>query len=233
VKLQTGSIVVFSPVALTPAVRSKLTSISAKPPTTYLIAPDIEHHMQLSSWASAFPSAHIIAPEGLAEKRAEMNKKDKTCSILDFATIFTAKNKLNTKVSEEFDAEFEYEFVDAHMNKELVFHHKPSKTLIEADLLFNLPATEQYSKTGQDANSGVLTKFWNSLNNTRGDAKWQKRMLWYVLSSSDRDGFGESMKRINAWGFENIVPCHGDTILGDGKGIFQKVAEWHLQGKKH
>lgn len=189
--------------------------------------------MQLSSWASAFPSAHIIAPEGLAEKRAEMNKKDKTTSILDFKTIFTAKNKLETKVSAEFDEEFDYEFVDAHMNKELVFFHKPSKTLIEADLLFNLPATEQFSKTGQDASSGILTRAWIGLNNTKGTAVWQKRMLWYVLSSSDRPGFGESAKRIQKWDFENIIPCHGDVIMGEGKGIFEKVFEWHLQGKKH
>jgi len=189
--------------------------------------------MQLSSWASAFPAAHIIAPEGLAEKRVEMNKKDKTCSILDFKTIFTKKGKLETSVSKEFDEEFDYEYVDAHMNKELVFFHKPSKTLIEADLLFNLPATEQFSKTGVDASSGILTKMWVGLQNTKGTAIWQKRMLWYLMSSSDREGFNASAKRIEKWDFVNIIPCHGDVILGDGKGIFEKVFQWHLQGKNH
>ena len=186
----------------------------------------------MSDWASAFPSAHLIAPEGLAEKRAEANKKDKSVSILDFKTIFTAKNKQDVKISEEFDKEFDYEFVDAHLNKEIVFHHKPSKSLIQADLFFNLPATEQYSKTGLDPSSGIFTKIFAGLQNTAGDAKWQKRMLWYAISSGDRTGFNRSIAKIDKWGFENIVPCHGDSIVGDGRGIFEKVFQWHLQGKK-
>ncbi|KAG4415081.1 hypothetical protein IFR04_011806 [Cadophora malorum] len=188
--------------------------------------------MNLSAWYSAFPTSHVIGPEGLPEKRAQANAKDKSVTIIPFSTIFTAKNKSSIKISEEFDSEFEYEYVDAHPNKEIVFFHKPTRTLIEADLLFNLPATEQYSKSGVDPTTGWATKFFGALQNTRGDAVWQKRMLWYVFSKSDREGFNASMKRINGWGFENLVPCHGDSFVGDGKGVFEKVMQWHLQGKK-
>lgn len=135
-------------------------------------------------------------------------------------------------MDEEFDREFEYEFVDAHPNKELVFFHKASKTLIEADLLFNLPATEQYSRSGIDATTGWATKLFNGIQNTRGDAVWQKRMLWYVFSKGDREGFNRSMRRINGWGFENLVPAHGDCVVGDGKGVFEKVMAWHLEGMR-
>jgi hypothetical protein len=174
----------------------------------------------------------VIAPEGLAEKRAKANKTDKSITVLPFSTIFIAKSKASTKVDAEFDADFDYEFVDAHPNKELVFFHKPTKTLIEADLMFNLPATEQYSKAGIDATTGTFTKIFGALQSTKGTAAWQKRVLWYGLSSSDRTGFNKSVEKINGWGFENIVPCHGDSMVGDGKGIFEKVFEWHLKGKK-
>lgn len=230
VRLSSGNLAVFSPVALTPTVQTKLQSLGTT--VSYIAAPDLEHHIFLSSWAEAYPKAHIIAPEGLAEKRASINAKDKSVTTVPISTIFTAKNKESVRVSEEFDADFEYEFVDAHPNKELVFFHKPTKTLIEADLLFNLPATEQYSKAGIDARSGLLTKLFGGIQTTKGTAIWQKRMLWYAFSSGDREGFNKSIKRINTWGFENIVPCHGDTIVGDGKGIFEKVFAWHLQGKK-
>lgn len=232
VKLQSGSLAVFSPVALTPTVKTKISTLSPTSNVSYLIAPDIEHHIFLSQWAAAFPSAHIIAPDGLAEKRATMNNTDKSVTVLPFSTIFKKEGKESIKVSSEFDAEFEYEYVDSHPNKELVFFHKPSKTLIEADLLFNLPATEQYSKTGIDATTGWATKIFAGLQNTKGTAIWQKRMLWYVFSSGDRPAFNKSIQRINSWGFENIIPCHGDSILGDGKGLFEKVFSWHLQGKK-
>jgi hypothetical protein len=202
---------------------------------TYLVAPDIEHHIFLSTWAAAYPSAHIVAPEGLAEKRAEMNKTNKDVTILEFGTIFTTKEKGSPegiKVTEEFDSVFSYEYVDAHVNKELVFLHKPTKTMITADLIFNLPANEQYSKTGESANSGIWTKFFNSVANTRGDAVWQKRLLWYVFSKANRDGFNSSIQKINTWGIENVVPAHGDSIIGGGGAVFQKVFQWHLAGKK-
>jgi len=230
VKLTSGSLAVFSPVALTPTVQSHITALGGK--VSYLAAPDLEHHIFLSSWAAAFPSAKILAPEGLAEKRAKMNASDKSVTILPFSTIFTASNKASIKVDEEFDADFDYEYVDAHPNKELVFFHKKSSTLIEADLLFNLPATEQYSKSGESATTGWATRLAGYLQNTRGDAKWQKRVLWYGISSGDRTGFNKSIQRIAGWEATNIVPCHGDTILGTGKETWSKVFQWHLEGKK-
>lgn len=117
------------------------------------------------------------------------------------------------------------------MNQELVFHHKKSKTLIEADLLFNLPATEQFSKTGVSATSGILTKIFGGLQNTKGSAIWQKRMLWYGVSQ-DKPTFNESIARIAKWDFDRIIPCHGDVIESGGKGIFEKVMQWHLEGAK-
>ncbi|KAL2062391.1 hypothetical protein VTL71DRAFT_6657 [Oculimacula yallundae] len=233
VKLQSGTLAVFSPTPLTPLIKTTISSLSPSPtPISYLIAPDLEHHMNLSDWHAAYPTSHVIGPEGLPEKRAQANASDKSVTIIPFSTVFTAANKLTQKVTPEFDAEFSYEFVDAHPNKELVFFHRPSKTLIEADLLFNLPATEQYSKSGDSAETGWVTKLFVGIQNTRGEATWQKRMLWYVFSKGDRGAFNESVARIDKWGFENLVPAHGDSLVGDGKGVWSKVMQWHLQGKK-
>ena len=136
------------------------------------------------------------------------------------------------KVDEEFDAEFDVEYVGSHANKELVLCHKPDRTLIEADMMFNLPAREQFSRTGEDPTSGALTKLFIGLQNTMGAATWQKRFLWYVASSGDRKGFSESAKKIASWDFDRIIPCHGDVIETGGKDIFKKVFQWHLQGTK-
>jgi hypothetical protein len=231
VKLASGSLAVFSPVALTPTVRTKLASLSSSP-VSYLIAPDLEHHIFLSAWHAAFPSAHVIGPEGLAEKRAEQMRTDKSVTNVPFSTILKGNVQgKDIKVSEEFDKEFEIEYFPMHPNKEIVFYHKPSKVLIEADLLFNLPATEQYSRTGIDATSGWATKLIGALQQTSGTAIWQKRMMWYVFSRRDREGFNQRIKRVGEWGFETVVPCHGD-VIPDGQGVFRKVFEWHLMGKK-
>lgn len=162
----------------------------------------------------------------LPEKR-DKQKNEK----VPFAFLFK-KSAPITSISPEFDAEFDWEYVPAHLNKELVFHHKPTKTLITADMMFNLPATEQFSKTGVSAQSGLLTRLFGAMQSTAGTAIWQKRVIWYGTSSGDRKAFNQNVSRIQKWDFERIVPCHGDVIEGNGKSIFEKVFAWHLDAAK-
>jgi len=98
--------------------------------------------------------------------------------------------------------------------------------------MFNLPATEQFSKTGESATSGFWTKLFTVFNNTNGAATGQKRFIWYAISSGDRKGFNSSVAKIDNWDFDRIIPCHGDVVETGGKGIFQKVMAWHLAAKK-
>ncbi|GAM82764.1 hypothetical protein ANO11243_007500 [Dothideomycetidae sp. 11243] len=217
VRMANGNLAVFSPVALTDEVKSQVTQMGT---VKYIAAPDLEHHIFLEPWHKAFPDAKLIGPKELEAKRVQQG------SPLPFAHLW--KKDEAPSVDAEFDKEFEYTFVHAHPNKELVFNHKPTKTLIEADLMFNLPATEQMSKTGISPTSGYLTRLFNALNSPQGDALWQKRFLWYAMSRGDRPSFNKSVKIIDSWDFSRIVPCHGDVIEGNGKEIFRKVFAWHL-----
>lgn len=112
-----------------------------------------------------------------------------------------------------------------------MFWYKREKTLIQADLIFNLPAYEQYSRTGRAATEGVWTRLFTAFQNTAGEAMGQRRFVWYV-AGKERESFDESVRRIDGWDFERIVPCHGDVIETGGKEIFRKVMDWHLQKKK-
>lgn len=225
VKLTSGALAIFSPVALTPEVKEAVAGFGNN--LKYIIAPDIEHHIFISEWAMAYEGVHVIGPEGLKEKREASKEPFNT-----FHTVFRAATKATQKISAEFDSDFEYEYVEAHPNKELVFCYKPEKTLIEADLLFNLPATEQYSKSPESPSTGAATKLFGALQSTQGTAVWQKRVLWHLFSRADRPSFNASVVKIDSWDFTRIIPCHGDVIEQDGKGVFKKVFDWHLQGSK-
>lgn len=190
----------------------------------YLSALDFEHHLFISEWAKAFPNAKLLGPDGLSEKR----EKSQETAGTKFQHIWTQKNKADFEVDPAFDREFDYEYVGSHGNRELIFFHKPDKTLIEADLMFNLPATEQYSKTREGATSGMLTKLFVGLMSAEGTALWQKRFLWYAASVKDRRGFNKSIRKIDTWDFQRIIPCHGDVIESGAKAIFKNVFEWHL-----
>ncbi|KAF2804036.1 uncharacterized protein BDZ99DRAFT_452549 [Mytilinidion resinicola] len=222
VRLQSGALAVFSPVALTDEVKATVASLGE---VKYIAALDIEHHIFLGPWHAAYPNAKVLGPEGLLEKRTKQKNED-----VPFSVVFTANKP--TTVDSEFDSEFEYEFVAAHTNKEIVFNHKPTKTMIEADYIFNLPANEQYSKAGGHASDGILTKLFKAVNSTQGAAMGQRRFIWYAISSGDRKGYAASTAKINEWDFERIIPCHGDVIESGGKGIFQKIMAWHLESSK-
>ncbi|KAK0286065.1 hypothetical protein LTR91_000570 [Friedmanniomyces endolithicus] len=224
VQLASGNLAVFSPVALTETVKKELAGFG-NGQVKYITALDQEHHIFLEPWHKAFPDARVIGPETLPGYRDKQNYG----KIPQANWVLFKKGDMSTwRVSEEFDREFDAEYVSAHPNQELVFNHKPSRTLIEADLLFNLPATEQHSKAGVSATSGILTRLACAINNTKGSATWQKRFLWYALSAGDRPGFNKSAGRIAQWDFDRIVPCHGDVVEKDGKGIFEKVFGYHL-----
>jgi hypothetical protein len=236
VRLSNSTLAVFSPTALTPAVRSAVASLNA--PVTYLIAPDIEHHIFLSDWYKAFPNAHVVGPEGLPEKRASSS----SVTDIPFTSVFKAPTNGSTDNSQShtplasdaaFNADFKYEYVHSHVNKELVFLYKPDRTMIQADLLFNLPPTEQYSRVPENERKmSFLDRVGGALLSTQGPAVWQKRFLWYMASAKDRAAFNQSVHRINEWDFQRIIPCHGDVVDVDAKGIFRKVFEWHLVGAK-
>ena len=55
--------------------------------------------------------------------------------------------------------------------KDVAWLHKPTKTLIVADLVFNLPATEQYSLSKQ-RKTGILTKKLNPYT------EFHKNFIW-------------------------------------------------------
>ena len=189
----------------------------------YIAALDFEHHIFLGQWHEAFPTAKVIGMEGLAEKRTAQKNEE-----VPFAHVFTQANKGSMRIDEDFDRDFEYEYCGSHLNKELVFNYRPDRTMIEADLIWNLPGQEQYSKSSENATDGILTKLFQPLVSTVGSPVWQKRFLWYAGTKADRPGFEASVLRMQAWDFDRIIPCHGDVIETGGKATFNKVMQWHL-----
>ncbi|KAI5295538.1 hypothetical protein KEM52_001053 [Ascosphaera acerosa] len=223
VKLRSGSLAVFSPVAYTPSVEAKVGALGSQ--VRYLVAPDIEHHLFVKAWKDAHPDAKIIGVEGLQEKWAS-NPQTKGQKV-DY--IFTPGNKDTMTIQPDFDEEFGYEYVAAHQNRELVFCHRPSHTLIEADLLFNLPPTEQYSKTPDDLQGSPKARMMGKVGTaTPGHNIWQQRFLWYG-ALRDHKAAKPSIAKIAAWDFDRLIPCHGDVIESDAKRVFLDVFRWYLQ----
>lgn len=172
VKLSSGNLVVFSPVALEQEVRDALQSMGGN--VSFLIAPDLEHHLHLAAYKRAFPAAQVIAPLGLREKRAQQAGAEDV--PVDFE--LSRDNKATVKLPDEFARDCEIELFDGHPNREIAVLHRPSRTLIQADLMFNLPAHEQFSRSGLDPSTGLLTRLATYITNTQPGHLGQQRFLW-------------------------------------------------------
>ncbi|KAK9358338.1 hypothetical protein V1504DRAFT_461497 [Lipomyces starkeyi] len=180
----------------------------------FLISPDFEHHMALKSWKDKYPTAKIIGVEGLRSRKASQGVHvDHEISIAN-KVISPSEGGIEDP---ELDEVFKFVYLPSHPNKELVTYHIPTKTLIEADLLFNLPAIEQYSKSPTNPRSG-FTKLFNALH---PDSSWHRRMVNAMLK--DKEAAKTGLRAIQSLDYETIIPCHGDVITTDAKKKFNTL----------
>lgn len=119
VRLGDGSLLLYSPIALTGERRA---AVEALGPVAHLYAPNTFHHLWVGEWAAAFPAVRLHAPAGLAKKRPELR--------IDRVHGSSAEPAFAGVVEERRIAGFRLD--------EGVLIHLPSRTAIVADLVQNV-----------------------------------------------------------------------------------------------
>ena len=109
---------------------------------------------------------------------------------------------------EEWDDELQvFEIGGMPKIREYAFLHRPSKTLILADVMFNLPPEV-----------GRWTQMF--LRVTAGIREYPGMSRLFRFLIKDRAAFIASIREIAAQDFERIVVAHGDPIVHDAKAAF-------------
>ncbi|GAA5938645.1 uncharacterized protein JCM15063_005378 [Sporobolomyces koalae] len=201
IKLESGSVFLAASHPLCP---DTLASISAMGPVKHLVMFDAEHGMHTESYHKAFPEAKLYFPPSAT-------KKWKSNGLLsDTTDVFTYGEGKPDPFEVDTNGEIKSaDFTKAHLNEDIAFYHAPTKTMIEADLLMNLPPHEQYSKTTQRNSIPFLSKV------TPGSTA-HKKMLWYLVSKNKQE-MSRASKEVANWDFDRLIPCHGDVIETGGK----------------
>ncbi|ODV92268.1 hypothetical protein CANCADRAFT_147570 [Tortispora caseinolytica NRRL Y-17796] len=175
----------------------------------YLVIPDIEHYLAVDAYLEAYPDAHVIGPEPIAKRFPSITTNSWIPSSLAYRKLLPSDIGLT-----DLDDELEFVYLPGHVNKEIVMYHKPNKALISADLLFNLPATSQFSKSGIATPSNWYSRALNWISSARLDSNLQPWVLSHVFLKV-HDGSKKAISIMNAWDIKYIVMCHGEIIQGE------------------
>ena len=120
IKLETGELVIWSPVALDAVLKNEIDQIG---PVRYLIAPNTFHHVFLRDWQSAYPAAQLFGPSALRKKRLDLSFH----GDLDGGTALP------------WQAELPHVMVANKLTPESVFFHRVSQTVLFTDLIQQFP----------------------------------------------------------------------------------------------
>ena len=113
-----AGLVLYSPVALDDAA---ITDIQAIGEVCTIIAPNLYHHMYLRAAIAAFPAARVLVPDGLAAKIGPI----------------PGSHPITDKADPDLPNGLEHHVFSGHAIRETSLFHRPTGTLITADLLYN------------------------------------------------------------------------------------------------
>jgi len=194
IQLESGGVWILASTPLDDPTKAKIKELGE---VKYIMAADSGHYLFISDFKKEFPGAKVIVVDPLHEKLKGKVEIAGTYGIDDPHTEYG------------FESEIGACYFSGFLNHDVAFHHRASKTLIEADLLFNLPGHEQYSKSSSFL--GHLGLF-NILSPGSSTHHSMTNSL-----AKDKEAMKRDAKIVAAWDFERIIPCHGDVIEVHGK----------------
>ena len=170
IRLPTSEVFLYVSTPHTPATAE---TISQMGEVKWLVTPDGKHGMFIQEFVRAYPDAkYVFQARGYGCEMLTVISVIRPIGVAGFeekfpdikwAGLFGAGGEHQTYGFEPHVCRFPYMIsladltlplqitlaqVTSHMNHELLAIHHASGTLLEADMLFNLPPTEQFSRAG-------------------------------------------------------------------------------------
>lgn len=194
VKLGDGSLLVHSPVPLTAERRKAAEALGS---IAHLYAPNLFHHLSIGQWAAALPGARVHGPRDLAQKRPDL-RIDRTHG--------DAAEPAFAAVIDELP-------IDGFRLQETAVFHRPSGTLLLADLVHNV---------GRPRHG--WTKFYTKTMGFYDRVALSRVLRW--TSFSDRAAARRSLDRLLALPVERIVVGHGAPLLSGAREALAAAYSW-------
>jgi hypothetical protein len=198
-RLENGDLWVWSPVKLTAALRAEVDRLG---PVRHLVSPNKLHHLYLREWKTAFPAAQLWGPRSTVKK----------CGDLTF------RDPLRDDPPSEWLPDIDQAwFRGSFAMDEIVFLHRPSATVIVADLI----------QTFSDA---FLREHWrwfgflaflDGLTEAQASAPREWRLSFVKRAAARR-----ARDKVLNWQARHLIVAHGELPLTIDRASLARSFRW-------
>ncbi len=193
-RLPNGGLLLYSPIAYTAERRVALEALG---PIEHVYAPSHFHHRRVCDWAQAVPQCRVHAPAMLAKRYPELR----------------IDRQLGSERESAFAGVIDEITIDGCRLGETVLVHRPSRTLVVADLVHNVGAP-----------SHTWTKLYTKAMGFYDRVALSRMLQWTAFS--DKQAARRSVERVLQLDFERIIVGHGTPVIQDAKPAFAEAFRW-------
>jgi len=193
VRLPGGTLWLHSVVAVDDLLADEIQALGA---VRHILLPNLYHHVYVSDAIQRWPAARVHAPAAMRHKRPDL--------------------RIDAELSETPDTEWCGELLPVHidgsMMDETVFVHRPSRSLICADLIENF-----------DSSPHLATRLYLKAAGLQHRVAFS-RLLRPVYR--DRRAARRSLERLLAVDFDRVVLTHGRVLDRGGPAAVREAYRW-------
>lgn len=193
VRLPSGALWIHSPVEITRELRSELDALGE---VRHLVAPNLYHHVYLPGFVRAYPEARVHGADGLDAKRKDV-RFDRT---------------LGSEPDPDWGDVLEPCRIRGSILQETCFFHRPSRSLITADLVENFESCSHWPTRAYLKVAGLA------------DGPGFSRLLRPTVR--DRAAMQHSLETILKWPLQRMVICHGEIVNDEPAEALRRSYAW-------
>ena len=191
VRLPGGGLWIHSPIPWSAELRAELAALGE---VRHVVGPNCYHDECLREFQAEYPAALFHAAPGLAAAKRDVHFHAELSDVppADWAGV-----------------------LEQHLVRgmprlnEVVFYHAASRSLIIADLAFNVGPEGPWWFALLMRTNGIWGRF--------GPSRYCRSMM------RDRVAVRASLERILQWDFERVIVGHGRNLEGDAKRVFREA----------
>lgn len=200
VRLASGDLWVWSPIKVSEDLIAEVDRLGR---VTHLVSPNKIHHLYLQDWMARYPEAQVWGLPSVVEKRRDL----------------TFREPLSDDPPAAWQSDLDHAwFRGSPVMDEVVFFHRPSRTVILADLIENF--TDPFLREHWSGWRRSLAKLDGiTSDNPHAPLEWRLSFLDRATARAARD-------KMLGWACERVVMAHGEWQRADGHAFLAKAFAW-------